>query len=135
MARPAVICLTPVKNEEWILDSFMRGNRDSEERRSDGSVPQALNLMNDGLVMSRSRASGTGATASFARQLLIRYPQAAMNQQLIAEMFLTVLSRRPTPEETAEVAAQLAARPQEKPACVQELAWALLTSAEFRFNH
>ena len=32
-------------------------------------------------------------------------------------------------------AAQLAARPQEKPACVQELAWALVTSAEFRFNH
>ena len=127
----------PGGNVGSFLDSFMRGNRDSEERRSDGSVPQALNLMNDGLVMSRSRASGTGATASFARQLLIRYPQAAMNQQLIAEMFLTVLSRRATDAEMSTATAALAAGTtnnlrQQK---VEDLLWALFNKVDFVFNY
>ncbi|WP_076350375.1 DUF1553 domain-containing protein [Paludisphaera borealis] len=53
------------------------------------------------------------------------------------ELYLSILSRRPTPDERAEVAAYLAARsdPKERPAAVRELAWALLASTEFRFNH
>jgi hypothetical protein len=119
------------------LDSFMRGNRDSEDRRSDGSVPQTLNLMNDTLVMSRTRAGGTGAAASFARQLLTRYPQAAMNQQLIADMFLTVLSRPATEAEVSAAMAALAAGTtnnlrQQK---VEDLLWALFNKVDFVFNY
>ena len=51
------------------------------------------------------------------------------------DLYLTVLSRSPGEAEVAATTAYLAARPQEKSACVQELIWALLTSAEFRFNH
>ena len=53
------------------------------------------------------------------------------------ELYLSILSRRPIAEERAEVAAYLAARndPKERPAAVRELAWALLASTEFRFNH
>ncbi|HZO56240.1 MAG TPA: DUF1549 domain-containing protein [Bryobacteraceae bacterium] len=119
------------------LDSFMRGNRDSEDRRSDGSVPQTLNLMNDTLVVSRTRASGTGAAASFARQLLTKYPQAAMNQQLIAGMFLTVLSRPATEAEMSTAMAALAAGTtnnlrQQK---VEDLLWALFNKVDFVFNY
>ena len=59
------------------LDSFLRGNRIQEDRRLDGSVPQVLNLMNDAFVLTRTRASGTGDTASLARQLLGRYSAAS----------------------------------------------------------
>jgi hypothetical protein len=53
------------------------------------------------------------------------------------ELYLSILSRRPVAEERAEVAAYLADRkdPKERPAAVRELAWSLLASAEFRFNH
>lgn len=53
------------------------------------------------------------------------------------ELYLSILSRRPTTEERAEVVSYLAGRPdpKERPAAVQELAWALLASTEFRFNH
>lgn len=53
------------------------------------------------------------------------------------ELYLSILSRRPIAEERAEVAAYLAGRadPKERPAAVRELAWALLASTEFRFNH
>ena len=50
------------------------------------------------------------------------------------ELFLSVLTRRPTAEERQDVADALKARP-DRPAALAELVWALLASAEFRFNH
>ena len=38
-------------------------------------------------------------------------------------------------EERKEVAEFLAARPADRPAALQDLVWAIVTSAEFRFNH
>ncbi len=51
------------------------------------------------------------------------------------ELYLSVLSRRPTPEERTEVADYLARRAAERTSALRELAWALLASSEFRFNH
>ena len=51
------------------------------------------------------------------------------------ELYLSVVNRRPTEQEMADVTAYLATRPKEKPAVVQEIVWALLTSTEFRFDH
>ncbi len=51
------------------------------------------------------------------------------------DLYLTVFSRPPTAEESADVARLLAVADAEKRAVVQELVWGLLTSAEFRFNH
>jgi len=51
------------------------------------------------------------------------------------ELYVCVLSRRPTEAEVASVGQYLAGRSNDKPAALQELVWALLASAEFRFNH
>jgi hypothetical protein len=57
-------------------------------------------------------------------------------KKLVEELYLSVLTRRPTDGEVADVAAYLKQRPKEKRmAAIQEIVWALLTSAEFRFNH
>ena len=54
---------------------------------------------------------------------------------LAGELYLSVLTRQPAPEETKDVAEYLARRRADRPVAAQELIWALLTSAEFRFNH
>ncbi len=51
------------------------------------------------------------------------------------ELYLSLYTRRPTEEERAEVARYLADRGKERVPALQELAWALLASTEFRFNH
>jgi Protein of unknown function (DUF1549)/Protein of unknown function (DUF1553) len=51
------------------------------------------------------------------------------------ELYLSVLSRMPNDEERKEVADYLARRGAARVPALQDLAWALLTSAEFRFNH
>ncbi len=58
----------------------------------------------------------------------------------VAELlYLSLLSRRPTSEERAEVADYLARRtreqPQERTNALRELVWSLIASTEFRFNH
>ncbi len=54
---------------------------------------------------------------------------------LAEELYVSVLTRMPTAEERKEVADYLARRHADRLAALQDLAWALLTSAEFRFNH
>lgn len=53
----------------------------------------------------------------------------------IDQAFLAVLSRLPDGDERARVAAYLSEREDRPVAAVGQLVWALLTSAEFRFNH
>jgi hypothetical protein len=57
------------------------------------------------------------------------------NESLARELYLSVLSRPAAEEEVADVAAYLGERLQQKQDAVQELAWGLLTSVEFRFRH
>jgi hypothetical protein len=51
------------------------------------------------------------------------------------ELFLSVLTRLPTAEERKDVVEFLKVPDKERPAALGELAWALLASTEFRFNH
>ncbi|HZZ79644.1 MAG TPA: DUF1553 domain-containing protein, partial [Gemmataceae bacterium] len=51
------------------------------------------------------------------------------------ELYLSVLTRLPTADERKEVADYLGRHAAQRPAALSDLAWALLTSAEFRFNH
>ncbi len=51
------------------------------------------------------------------------------------ELYLSVLTRMPDPEERAEVAAHLVKNKARRAEALGELAWALMASAEFRLNH
>lgn len=91
------------------------------------TVDQALFLANGGTVKSWLAPSGGNLTDRLVKQ---EDPGA-----LAEELYLSVLTRRPTPSETEAVADYLAQRPEDKSAAVQEMTWALLTSTEFRFKH
>lgn len=51
------------------------------------------------------------------------------------DLYMTLLTRAPSPEEVQDVNNYLTARAADRPVAIQELAWAILTSAEFRFSH
>ncbi len=110
------------------LDSFMRGNREDEERRSEGSAAQALNLMNDGFVMTRTRSSGSGATASLVRRVL-----DYTDEQLVQALFLAVLSRYPNEAEKAVAYANLRSGNRQQKA--EDLLWSLYNKVDFLFNY
>lgn len=95
---------------------------------SEATVHQALFVSNGASIQSWLQPSGHNLAA---RLQPLDDPGA-----LADELYLSVLSRRPTPDEAALVAEQLAARPaEERGAATLELIWGLLASVEFRFNH
>ncbi len=91
------------------------------------TVHQALFLSNGQPVQGWLAPSGENLTARLAK---LTDPSA-----LAEELYLALLTRRPTAEERAEVADYLEKRGTERTQAIQELAWALLASTEFRFNH
>jgi hypothetical protein len=91
------------------------------------AADQALFLSNDGQLRGWLAPGGGNLTD---RLIKLTDPRA-----LAEELYLSVLTRRPTAAEVAETTDYLARRASERPAAVQELTWSLITSAEFRFNH
>ncbi len=107
------------------LDAFLRGNRDDQARRPDGSITQALDLMNDNFVMSRIQPKGA------AGSLLVK-SLPLPDDQLVNTLFLTVLSRYPT---SAEMSAALANLKTNRTQEAQNLLWSLYNKVDFVFNY
>ena len=113
------------------LNSFARGNRLDDDRKGDGSALQALNLMNDAFVMTRIRSSNTGGQQS----LLNRYINMA-DEQLVNQLYLTVLSRYPVQQEAETAIATLrgttgTTRLQKG----ENLLWSLYNKVDFIYNY
>jgi hypothetical protein len=91
------------------------------------TVHQALFIANGGLLGGWINPTGNNLT-----ERLAKIDQAG---PLADELYLAVLSRRPTAEEQAQAAAYWTAGGADRAATVREMVWSLLSSAEFRFNH
>jgi hypothetical protein len=90
------------------------------------TVDQALFFANGGNLASWLAPGGGNLTERLSN---LQDPAAIAD-----EMYMSILTRTPTAEEVALVRQSIESQPQAKSAIVQELAWALLTSAEFRFS-
>jgi hypothetical protein len=91
------------------------------------TADQALFFANDGQIRSWLAPGGGNLTERLGK---LSDPRAVAD-----ELYVSVLSRKPTEAEVVEVTNYLAARPNERPAALGELSWGLISSLEFRFNH
>ncbi len=106
------------------LDSFLRGNRNDDDRRSDLTILEALNLMNSAFVYNRTR--------NVAGSLLARVITLP-NDQLVEQLYLNILSRFPTQaERDAGVAALSSGNRNNK---AEDVAWSLYNKVDFVFNY
>lgn len=90
------------------------------------TVDQALFFTNGSQMRGWLSPSGDNLTGR-----LVKLESAP---ELAEELYLSTLVRKPTAEEVQDVTEYLQARGKEKSAAVRELSWALITSAEFRFQ-
>jgi len=94
-----------------------------------GTIPQRLLLMNGELVR---KATEDGAFTSPGR--IARF--APDDARAVELAYLAVLTRRPTPEETAHFAERLeGSRGDARTRLVADLFWTLFNSVEFSWNH
>jgi hypothetical protein len=118
------------KTRHYFLKVFGRPERISAcecERNHEPSVAQVLHLMNAPEVQAKlSHAGGTVAR-------LVK--QHAADGPLVEELYLTFYSRFPTEEERKVALAYLGERRAERRSAAEDLAWGMLNSLEFVFNH
>ena len=119
----------PDGNTNAFLDSFLRGNRDDQPRRQDGSILQALNLMNNTIVETRIKSTGTTASQLIVQNL------SKSNTDLVNTLFLNILSRYPSSDEMTKALAGLPASGTTRATAVQDLVWSLYNKVDFVFNY
>jgi hypothetical protein len=127
MQLPDAVVATNDGNANAILTAFIRGNRDDQPRKSEASILQALNLMNNTFVVNRTR--NTGGQGS---QLIIQN-QNKSNTDLINTLYLNILSRYPTAEEMAKLA--MPASGAARTTAIADLVWSLYNKVDFVFNY
>ncbi len=116
-----------LKGQEANFVSLFGSAAGSPQNAFFATPDQALFFANGGNVRGWLNPSGGNLTDRLSR---LEDPGA-----FAEELYLSALTRRPTPAEIADLKAELAARSGDRKAVAQELAWALLTSLEFRFRH
>ena len=139
-AGTRAIQLPDVRVESRFLESFGRPLRlvcDVEERSDDPSVAQALHVINGETLNGKLRAEGNNIAAFLKLGL--------SDRKIVEHLFLSAFSRYPTESEEQRILEELRAvrRDQDvgralnrsRRESLEDLAWALLTSREFLFNH
>ncbi len=112
------------------LKLFGRPNRVTAcecERTREPSVSQVLNLLNSTEIQAKlTHEAGTVAKLVRAQKDDVK---------LIEELYLTFYSRFPTSDETTTGMTHLKKYANNRRAATEDLAWALMNSTEFLFNH
>lgn len=140
------------------LDSFLRGNRDTNPRLGDASILQALNLMNNDFIRQRVEyvATNNNSTTNvrgyidviqnYNTERILSTVKRLMetpgltNEQIITELYLNTLSRYPAQREIGKLLPYFTPSGTETAARAKQLAvegvqWALLNKVDFIFNY
>jgi hypothetical protein len=118
----------PHVGEGGFLDLFGRPQREQPcecERRSEMSLPQAMNLVN-GPALANAVADPNGRVADMILK-------GVGDQELIEELYLSTLSRFPSSQER-DLALVHMGEAKSRAGAAQDLLWALLNSNGFLFN-
>jgi hypothetical protein len=113
-------------------NDFVRRYGDTGEDEFDargGTIPQRLLLMNGDIVRERIKDGMFGATTRIA--------QLAPDDRAAVEVaYLSVFTRRPTPDESAHFMGRLAGTTgQDRKERLTDLYWSLINATEFSWNH
>ncbi len=133
-ARPgtrAIQLCQDSKASHYFLKVFGRPERVSAcecERRKEPSTAQVLHLLNAPEIQAKlePRAGGLAWRSWRARE--------GGDDSLAENLYLTFYGRRPTDEERANAVAYVR-KAKDRRAAVEDLAWSLMNSLEFVFNH
>ncbi|MFA6959023.1 MAG: DUF1553 domain-containing protein [Thermoanaerobaculia bacterium] len=120
--------LTPNQRNQVarFMSSFGRGDRDQNRRTYDGSILQALGMMNDRFVTDKVKNATKGSTVQSA------LANNGDDGKVVDAIYVATLSRYPTAAERA--AAVAAMKGSSRVAATEDLQFVLLNSLEFLFN-
>ncbi len=129
-AETRAVQLWDSKAEHYFLKVFGRPERISAcacERNGEPSVAQVLHLLNAPAVHDK-----VAHEAGYVAKLVKREPK---DEALVEELYLTFYSRLPSAKERGVAVAYLREHKEKRRQAAEDLAWTLLNTTEFFFNH
>jgi hypothetical protein len=115
----------------YFLGIFGRPMRNTAcdcERVSAPNVSQVLHVLNSPEIQAKLMHEG-GTVADFSRR------EELTDDQIVDELYLTFFSRFPDVQEKGAGCAYLAKHAQNRRPAIEDLAWSLMNTLEFVFNH
>ena len=112
----------------YFLTTFGRANRMTVctcDVKTEPTLSQALHLINGATVQSKIRSGGV---------IKRMVDEARSPEDVITDLYIRCLCRKPTSDELASLSAVLAEAP-DAASGFEDVFWALLNSREFLFNH
>ncbi len=115
----------------YFLSSFGRPDRVNTctcERSAEPSMAQVLHLANGDTINQKLAAKGNRVERMLAEK--------RTDEQIVEEVYLAALSRRPSEQERTRILAVMAAAgTKDRRIVIEDLYWGVLSSREFLFNH
>ncbi|HYI93971.1 MAG TPA: DUF1553 domain-containing protein [Bryobacteraceae bacterium] len=108
------------------LNTFLRGNRDTARRAETGSILQQLSLMNDNTVVLPKIKI---ANSPYLKELA----KITDNGELVDDLWLTFLSRKPTTAERSKAVAHFTKVARNT--AIEDLAWVAVNKVDFLFSY
>jgi hypothetical protein len=116
----------PINNPRAEFVRFFGGDGEVDPTSYSRGIPEALRLMNSGQFL------GPRSEAFVTKQIVdVGAPPA----QALDRLYLRILSRRPSPDESKLMLKYLEQSGAERRQLYAEIVWALLNSSEFSLNH
>jgi cytochrome c553 len=110
------------------LDFFGQSNRKTKEASRKGSIIQASLMLNSDLIKNKVMASTEGSTVN----TLLKQEPMESNEDLVQQLYLRTLSRRPSEGELVTAAKHIE---KYRNKGVEDLQWALINKLEFIVNY
>jgi hypothetical protein len=114
---------------DYFLNTFAKPKRASVcecERTPDENLAQALHTLNGDIIATKI-ADGKGRLAKLLAD-------KKSHEEIVTDIYLSTLSRRPSAAEIETAKTFLASSPNPKE-CYEDLMWALINSKQFLFVH
>jgi hypothetical protein len=112
---------------DGFLEAFGKGDRWVTERTRRTTISQALHLFNNWIITSRLYGRGDALPARLASDLA---SQRLTAEQVVTEVYLASVGRRPTAAETAALKTRVRDRDS-----IADLQWALFNRVDFFYNY
>jgi Protein of unknown function (DUF1553)/Protein of unknown function (DUF1549) len=111
------------------MNTFLRGNRDTQPRSQAGSILQQLTLMNDAFVTNRTKVAASPVLANISK--------LTDNDAAVEQLFLTFLSRYPsdTERQLAVNTLKAATTATLRNNAIEDLAWVMINKLDFLFSY
>lgn len=116
--------------KSYFLKTFGRNPREITcecERSDDPSMVQVLHLSNGDTLNPKLEDQDN--------LIFKMISEKASNSEIIEQLFLAALSRRPSTKELNNLLAIVSEYGEDRETALQDVAWSILTSSEFTFNH